>query len=128
MNALRADVGARLRNAWVHERSEARSGRARGDVASEWGHLESAHMLSQPMAMPHVQTHFAMLGHALRRRDRHEVLGQLLRLLVAAPGTWTGRYPVGNTGGANVSALLPTPMPDDLRSSIEPPTRLELPR
>ena len=125
---MRADIGGGLRSAWAHERSEARSARARGDFAGEWCHLERAHILSQPMAMPHVQTHLAMLRHALRRRDRHEVLGQLLRLLVAAPGTWTGRYPVGNTGGADVSALVPMPIPDDLRSLIEPAIRLELPR
>jgi hypothetical protein len=40
-------------------------------------------------------------------------------LLVAAPGSWSGRYPVGNTGGANVSALLPMPIPDDLRAILD---------
>ena len=71
-------------------------------------------MLSQPMAVTHVRTHLAMLGYGLRHRDGREVIGQVVRLLVAAPGTWTGRYPVGNTGGANVSALKPMPIPDDL--------------
>jgi hypothetical protein len=61
-----------------------------------------------------------MLGYALRRRDRHEIVGQVLRTVVAAPGSWTGRYPVGNTGGANVSAFRPMPVPDDLRPLLEP--------
>jgi hypothetical protein len=56
-----------------------------------------------------------MLGAAVRRRDAHEIIGQLLRIVVAAPGSWTGRYPAGNTGGADVSALQPMPMPDDLK-------------
>jgi hypothetical protein len=43
------------------------------------------------------------------------VVGQLLRLVVAGPGSLTGRYPVGNTGGADVSALAPMPIPEDLR-------------
>jgi hypothetical protein len=71
------------------------------------------------MAIRHVRTHMSMLGFAFRQRDGHEIAGQLLRLMVAAPGTWTGRYPVGNTGGANVSAVLPMPIPDDLRAILE---------
>jgi len=60
-----------------------------------------------------------MLAAALRRRDRAEVLGQILRPLVAAPGSLTGRYPRGNTGGADVSALQPMPIPEDLRDLLE---------
>jgi hypothetical protein len=71
------------------------------------------------MAGAHVRTHVAMLAYASRRRDRREIVGQLLRLIVAGPGSWTGRYPVGNTGGADVSALRPMPVPDDLRAILE---------
>jgi hypothetical protein len=60
-----------------------------------------------------------MLVAAVRRKDRHETVGQVLRLIVAGPGSITGRYPVGNTGGANVSAFRPMPIPDDLRSLLE---------
>jgi hypothetical protein len=31
-----------------------------------------------------------------------------------------GRYPVGNTGGADVSALEPMPIPDDLVRFLNP--------
>jgi hypothetical protein len=105
---------AALLAAWSNERTAARVARERGDRAGEWSHLERAHILSQPMAVPHVRTHVAMLGFGLRHRDRREIVGQLIRLVVAAPGTWTGRYPVGNTGGADVSALLAMPIPGDL--------------
>src|SRR5688572_14344034 len=107
-----------LRERWAQERTAAREARQRSDVEGEWRHLERAHVLSQPMAFPHVRTHVAMLGYGLRRRDGHEIVGQLLRLVVAAPGTWTGRYPIGNTGGANVSALKPMPIPDDLQAVL----------
>ncbi len=107
-----------LRDAWSAECAQARTARSVGDRPGEWRHLERAHILSQPMAGPHLQTHLLMLGSAWRRRDRHEVLGQLFRLVVAAPGTWTGRYPVGNTGGADVSAFRPMPIPDDLRAEL----------
>ncbi len=109
----------RLRQAWSDEMGLARDARGRGDSPGEWNHLERAHILSQPMAMPHVRTHVAMIGSALRRRDRKEILGQLFRLVVAGPGPLTGKYPVGNTGGANVSAFAPMPIPDDLRAILD---------
>jgi hypothetical protein len=105
--------------AWSEERAAAKSARSRKDLAAEWNHLERAHVLSQPMAGPHVRTHLSMLGCGLRRRDRRETLGQVARLMVAAPGSWTGRYPTGNTGGADVSALRPMPIPDDLQGVLE---------
>jgi hypothetical protein len=39
---------------------------------------------------------------------------QLARIIVAGPGTATGRYPLGNTGRADVPATQPMPAPDDL--------------
>ncbi|HEX6578939.1 MAG TPA: DUF3703 domain-containing protein [Jiangellaceae bacterium] len=105
--------------AWSDERAAARSAGGRGDVTEEWRHLERAHILSQPLAGAHVRTHLAMLACALRRRRAREVVGQLGRLVVAGPGSWTGRYPVGNTGGADVSAFRPMPVPDDLRAVLE---------
>jgi hypothetical protein len=85
----------------------------------EWSHPERAHIVSQPVAGMHMRTHLAMLGYRLRHRDRREIAGQMLRLTVAAPGSRTGRHPVGNTGGADVSALLPMFIPDDLRQLLE---------
>ena len=110
-----------LRDRWTQERIAARSARQRTDADDEWQHLERAHVLSQPMAVAHVRTHVAMLAYGVRHRDRREIVGQLVRLVVAAPGTWTGRYPVGNTGGANVSALEPMPIPDDLQEILNGP-------
>ena len=71
------------------------------------------------MVGAHLRTHVAMLGSAVRRRDAHEILGQVFRLIVAGPGSLTGRYPVGNTGGANVSAFKTMSIPEDLRSALE---------
>lgn len=112
---------AALREGWAAERTAALSARQRSDTADEWRHLERAHVLSQPIAGAHVRTHLSMLAYGVRHRDRREIAGQLVRLLVAAPGTWTGRYPVGNTGGANVSALEPMPVPDDLQAVLNDP-------
>ena len=108
-----------LLTAWSNEVAEAKAARNRGDFAGEWSRLERAHILSQPMIMPHIQTHVAMLAYGIRRRDGREVAGQLIRLILAGPGSLTGRYPVGNTGGAKVSAFLPMSVPDDLLALIQ---------
>ena len=114
-----------LTAAWSEERAAARSARASGDFASEWNHLERAHILSQPMAGAHVRTHVSMFAYGVRRRDGREIIGQLLRLVVAGPGSLTGRYPVGNTGGARVKAMLPMPIPDDLQAVLDGATPIK---
>jgi hypothetical protein len=103
-----------LVTAWSRERSASTDASRRGDLAAAWGHLERAHIISQPMAGRHVRTHLAMLSFAVRNRQPREVAGQLFRTAVAAPGTWSGRYPIGNTGGADVSAFAPMDVPADL--------------
>ena len=108
-----------IRQAWASEHTAAHQAQTAGDPAGEWTHLERAHILSQPLPIAHVRTHVAMLGYGIRHRDRHEVAGQLIRLLVAGPGSALGRYPVGNTGGANVSAVTPMPIPADLQAVLD---------
>ncbi|HMG45421.1 MAG TPA: DUF3703 domain-containing protein [Acidimicrobiales bacterium] len=56
-----------------------------------WHALERAHILSQPWPWPHTVVHWHMLRLALGQRDRREALGQVVRLLVAAPGSASGR-------------------------------------
>jgi hypothetical protein len=107
-----------LVEAWRTECAAARACRVGGDLTGEWRHLERAHILSQPMARHHVRTHLSMLGSGIRRRDVREIVGQLARTIVAGPGTLTGRYPLGNTGGANVSAVAPMAIPADLRAVL----------
>lgn len=103
-----------IRTAWANEATAARLARSACDDSGEWHHLERAHILSQPLPIPHVRTHAAMFAVGIRHRDRREIIGQLVRLVVAGPGSVAGRYPLGNTGGADVSAVTPMPIPADL--------------
>jgi Protein of unknown function (DUF3703) len=107
-----------IRQAWDNERAAARQARAANDVDGETRHLERAHVVSQPLALLHIRTHAAMLRNGVRHRDRHEISGQLIRLLVAGPGSALGRYPLGNTGGTNVNAMRPMPIPADLQAVL----------
>lgn len=86
-----------------------------------WQLLEDAHVLSQPSARQHVRVHYRMLLAGLQTRDHTEVRGQLTRLLVAAPGSWTGRYPRGNTGRARVPATKPMPVRPELEALLTEP-------
>lgn len=88
------------------------------DSAAAWAAAERAHILSQRWAGMHLRSHFAMAALAVRTRDARELAGQLARLVLAAPGSWTGRYPTGNTGRATVSMFLPMEVPDDLAALL----------
>lgn len=92
----------------------AKEARQRADWVECWQLLEDAHVLSQPWAWPHVRVHGSMLVTGWKARDVREVRGQLLRLLAGGPASAVGRYPVGNTGRARVSAIQPMPVRPDL--------------
>lgn len=83
-----------------------------------WQHLERAHIVSQPYPWLHTCNHAAMLALALRQRDRREALGQIVRLIVAAPGSISGRYPTGNTGRVIAGLKTPMPIPADLAAEL----------
>lgn len=96
------------------DRRTARAARREGDFDAAWRLLERTHILSQPWAWPHVRSHLDMLALAVAARDRREIVGQVVRAIVAGPGSAVGRYPLGNTGRANVPATQPMPLPEDL--------------
>ena len=85
---------------------------------ARWHALERAHILSQPWAWPHTKAHAAMLAVAWRERNRGEAVGQIIRLVVAAPGSALGKYPEGNNGRAAVPLTRPMPMPADLAAVL----------
>ncbi|WP_330230460.1 DUF3703 domain-containing protein [Nocardia sp. NBC_00508] len=87
-----------------------------------WAHLERAHILSQPDPWLHTRNHVAMFALAVRQRDRREALGQIIRIIVAAPGSLTGHSPEGNTGRAHVRLRQTMPTPPDLAALLHPAT------
>ncbi len=94
-------------------------GRLTDDTDRAWAALTRAHILSQRWAVPHLRCHAAMLTRAVRERQGREMFGQIVRLIVAAPGSWSGRVPVGNTGRSDVPLMQPMPVPDDLAALLE---------
>ena len=108
----------KLRTAFEVEWTAAQTARQIGDLELAFHHLERAHILSQRATWPHVRTHVAMLAIGWHRRDRREVIGQSTRIFAAAifSRLWV---PTGNTGGANVSAMQPMPIPTDLKAVLD---------
>ncbi len=104
----------RRRQAFEREAAAAKRALAVGDLDEAFRLLERAHILGQPWAGPHSWAHFEMLKIGWRRKDAREVSGQLVRLAAGGLLSWMGRLPAGNTGGANVPAEQPMPLPDDL--------------
>lgn len=96
----------------------ARAGVGRHEPDAAWRALEEAHILSQPWAWQHVKVHGAMLQLAWRSRNRREVTGQVVRLVVAGPGSLLGRYPVGNTGRSTVPINQAMPVPPELAALL----------
>lgn len=86
------------------------------DDAFEW--LERAHVIGQPWVVPHLVSHWEMLIVGVLRFDAREIAGQLLRLALTAPGTWVGRLPEGNTGGADVNPFRPMPIAPELQRQL----------
>ena len=108
-----------VKTAFASEMAAARSAETAGDLALAKHHLERAHILGQRWYAAHVKTHFHMLRLALKQSDSKEARGQLFRMIGAGPFHMAGWVPVGNTGGADVSAVRPMPIPSDLQSHLE---------
>jgi hypothetical protein len=106
---------ARLYPHYQAELSSAREAYARQDSTGAFHHLERAHILGQRWAVSHTHVHLLMLRHGLRTRNLHEILGQVPRIVFGFLGSLVGRVPNGNTGGANVKAEQPMPIPVDLQ-------------
>ena len=108
-----------IRAVFAMEMEHAWSAEAMGDIDRAKHHLERAHIVGQRWYVTHVKTHFHMLRLALKQSDAKEARGQLVRLIGAGPFHLAGWVPVGNTGGADVSATLRMPIPSDLQPHLE---------
>lgn len=91
---------------------------SKGELQRSWHHLERAHILAQPYPVQHTAVHWKMLKFGVRIKNFKEIIGQLPRLLFGGVKSFAGKIPVGNTGGANVPALIPMKVPEDLAQII----------
>jgi len=84
-----------------------------------WALLSEAHIISQPFALLHSIVHWQMLVLALKQRNLTEISGQIIRLIVAAPGSLLGKYPLGNTGRSHVNMFQPQEISPELKEKMK---------
>ncbi|MFH1517226.1 MAG: DUF3703 domain-containing protein [Pseudomonadota bacterium] len=110
-----------LRSAYRQSLSSAKSKYRAGNHDAAFSDLETAHVLGQQFLLPHITVHVWMLRVSAARQDNREIRGQIVRLAATVPGFLVGWVPLGNTGGANVSALKPMPVPGSLAGLVPKP-------
>ncbi|MBK7959476.1 MAG: DUF3703 domain-containing protein [Bacteroidetes bacterium] len=107
-----------LKPCFQKELTEAKNTFTKRYFQQSWRHLERAHILGQPYPMEHTTVHWKMFLFGIKIKNAKEVIGQIPRLLVGGVKSFVGHIPVGNTGGANVPALKPMEIPQDLVTII----------
>ncbi|MGW4340086.1 DUF3703 domain-containing protein [Rhodococcus koreensis] len=85
--------------------------RSTTEDTERWRHLERAHILSQPYPWPHTRNHIAMRALALRPHDRREALGQVVRIIGAAPGPLSPATQMATPAAPAPGLMTPMPIP-----------------
>lgn len=98
------------------------SSAASGDTESAWRALELAHVLTQPYVWPHIRNHFVMFRYAWTTGNWSELRAQIPRLLLAGPGSLTGRAPRGNPGTRRVGIFESVELPAELKNLLDAST------
>lgn len=112
---LNLNIPLGLKQHFEKEVEEFRQDFAKQYYQEAWRHLERAHILGQAYPIEHTSIHWKMLKFGMHMKNWQEVIGQIPRLLVGGVKSFVGKIPVGNTGGANVPALKPMEIPNDLQ-------------
>jgi hypothetical protein len=81
-----------------------------GNSSAAFIHLENAHVLGQESTYWHVKVHYLMFLWGIKQQDTKEIFGQFIRILGATLLTAIKGVPLGNTGGSNVSPIVPMPI------------------
>lgn len=104
----------------VTEIAKYQSARAKLDHELAFRHLGRAHILSQGRWIHHLYIHVLMFEYAWKRKDFHELGGQVLRLIATVPGHLIKRLPTGNIGWSTVGMFQKMPIPEDLKKYLGP--------
>jgi hypothetical protein len=113
-----AEPGRAARTAFDENILEASRALAAREFDRAWPALERAHVLGQASPWLHVRSHWWMLRCGLQERDAREIAGQVVRLALAGPSGWLGRYPRGNTGRARIGLFTPMPISKDVEALL----------
>ncbi|MGI8702597.1 MAG: DUF3703 domain-containing protein [Nocardioidaceae bacterium] len=102
----------------AEELALSRKAERRDELPTAWRHFQRAHILGQTAVWAHIWVHLTMLRFAVVHWNRREIVGQLVRIVIAGPGSYSGRVPLGDTGAAR-APFPPAPIPEDLRVVLQ---------
>ena len=111
-------MNSELKLAMHHEKNLAKDNYHIKNYSLSFRHLERYHILSQAFYLPHLNSHWWMFKVGIRTINAKEIVGQIIRM-IGSVGSLFGKYPEGNTGGANVSPFKSMPIPGDLKPYLE---------
>lgn len=87
--------------------------------SGDWASLETAHVLTQKDPWLHTQVHWRMLKLALCERNLQEILGQIPRVILAAPSSFFNFAPLGNIGSTKMKINQKAEIPQSLIDFLE---------
>lgn len=102
---LNTTMPSKLKPFFKKELQNAQTTFSQSNLQQSWRHLERAHILSQPYLYHHTLVHWEMLLFVIKTKNIHEIIGQILHLLVGGIKSFVGVIPVGNTGGSKCSRV-----------------------
>jgi hypothetical protein len=115
---LNTNMPPPLKPFFKNELLDSRTAFSQNNLQQSWRHLERAHIIGQPYPYHHSLVHWKMLVFSIKTKNFTEFIGQIPRLLFGGILSFFGKIPVGNSGGANVPALQPMEIPDELKQII----------
>lgn len=107
-----------LKAAYHNEIQKFRLAESKNNLIDSWNHIERAHILGQFYSFPHLETHWLMFLLAAKTFNFKEFMAQIPRLILAVPGSITGRAPKGNPGTGRIGIFTPTEVPEDLKKFL----------
>lgn len=108
-----------LKKHYLQELQSYQTARSTKNYSAAWNHLERAHILGQFDWRAHFYVHLLMFGLGLKTVEWREIIGQIPRILLAIPGSLTGKAPIGNVGTSRVGIFTPMSIPADLERLIK---------
>ena len=111
-------MNKKLKEAFEKELQHAAAHYKNGQNDLAWNALARAHILGQFFVRPHIRVHWHMFVLGVRTINKAEILGQIPRLILAAPGSFFKKAPKGNTGLSSVGIFQPMDIPKDLEEIL----------
>jgi len=112
-------MNKKIKNYFLQEIQNSKNAISNQNIVDAWNSLERAHILGQCFWKEHLYVHVLMFILSLRTFNIRELVGQVPRLILAAPGSILNKAPIGNVGTTRVGIFQEMIIPDELKQILE---------